>query len=134
MKILIYGINYAPELTGIGKYTGEMAAFLAGAGDDVEVITAPPYYPQWKIQEGYDRGFYTERIEGVTVHRCPLYVPNEVTGLRRILHEFSFVLSSMRYWIPRYFRSYDRIICVSPPFHLGFPALVHKWLRGTHVV
>ena len=24
MKILVYGINYSPELTGIGKYTGEM--------------------------------------------------------------------------------------------------------------
>ena len=23
MRILIYGINYAPELTGIGKYSGE---------------------------------------------------------------------------------------------------------------
>ncbi|GEM_PF-5576892 len=29
MKILIYGVNYAPELTGIGKYTGEMAEWLA---------------------------------------------------------------------------------------------------------
>ena len=131
MKILIYGINYAPELTGIGKYTGEMAAFLASRGDEVEVITAPPYYPQWKIKEGYDRGFYTEHLEGVAVHRCPLYVPQEVTGMRRILHELSFVLSSLRYWIPRYFRSYDQIICISPPFHLGFPGLIHKWLRGT---
>ncbi len=25
MKILIYGLNYAPELTGTGKYTAEMA-------------------------------------------------------------------------------------------------------------
>ncbi|MDP1007234.1 hypothetical protein, partial [Klebsiella pneumoniae] len=23
MKILLYGINYSPELTGIGKYSGE---------------------------------------------------------------------------------------------------------------
>jgi len=29
MRILIYGINYSPELTGIGKYTGEMAPWLA---------------------------------------------------------------------------------------------------------
>ena len=28
-KILLYGINFSPELTGIGKYTGEMAAWLA---------------------------------------------------------------------------------------------------------
>ena len=26
MKILVYGINYSPELTGIGKYTGEMVS------------------------------------------------------------------------------------------------------------
>jgi colanic acid biosynthesis glycosyl transferase WcaI len=25
MKILLYGNNFAPELTGIGKYTGELA-------------------------------------------------------------------------------------------------------------
>ena len=134
VKILIYGINYAPELTGIGKYTGEMATFFAAAGDEVEVITAPPYYPQWKVKEGYANRFHTEQVEGVTVHRCPLYVPAEVTGMRRILHEFSFVLSSLRYWIPRYFRRYDQILCISPPFHLGFPALLHKWFRGTPVV
>jgi colanic acid biosynthesis glycosyl transferase WcaI len=29
MKILLYGINFAPVLTGIGKYTGELAAWLA---------------------------------------------------------------------------------------------------------
>jgi len=29
MHILIHGINFAPELTGIGKYTGEMAEWLA---------------------------------------------------------------------------------------------------------
>ncbi|NJB87428.1 colanic acid biosynthesis glycosyl transferase WcaI [Lewinella marina] len=134
MKVLIYGINYAPELTGIGKYSGEMATYFAAQGDEVEVITAPPYYPHWKVKEGYANAFRQETVDGVRVLRCPLYVPEEVTGMRRILHEMSFVLSSLRYWIPRYFRSYDAIICVSPPFHLGFPALVHHWLRGTPVI
>ena len=50
-KILLYGINYSPDLTGIGKYTGEMGAWMAKQGHDVEVITAMPYYPQWKIAE-----------------------------------------------------------------------------------
>ena len=45
MKIIIYGINYYPELTGIGKYTGEMDEYIASKGHDVRVITAPPYYP-----------------------------------------------------------------------------------------
>ncbi|SUY94619.1 colanic acid biosynthesis glycosyl transferase [Citrobacter braakii] len=43
MKILVYGINYSPELTGIGKYTGEMVEWDGAArGHDVRVITAPP--------------------------------------------------------------------------------------------
>ena len=45
MKILLYGLNYAPELTGIGKYSGEMCEWLAAKGHDVRVICAPPYYP-----------------------------------------------------------------------------------------
>ena len=32
MKILVYGINYSPELTGIGKYTGEMVEWMASQG------------------------------------------------------------------------------------------------------
>ena len=134
MKILIYGINYAPELTGIGKYTGELASYFAAAGDEVEVITAPPYYPRWEVAEAYRGGYRQERRDGVLVLRCPLYVPREVTGLRRILHEFSFVLSSLRYWIPRYFHPYDMILCISPPFHLPYLALPHKWMHGTPVV
>ena len=49
MKVLLYGINYAPELTGIGKYSGEMAEWLSQLGHDVRVVTAPPYYPEWKV-------------------------------------------------------------------------------------
>jgi len=32
VKILIHGINYSPDLTGIGKYSGEMAEWLAVRG------------------------------------------------------------------------------------------------------
>lgn len=53
MRILIYSVNFAPEPTGIGKYSGEMAAWLAERGDEVRVIAAPPYYPAWKRDPGY---------------------------------------------------------------------------------
>ena len=53
MKILIYGLNYAPELTGTGKYTAEMAEALAALGHDVRVVCAPPYYPEWKVADGF---------------------------------------------------------------------------------
>jgi colanic acid biosynthesis glycosyl transferase WcaI len=45
LKILLYTVNFAPEPTGIGKYSGEMAAWLAAQGHEVRVVAAPPYYP-----------------------------------------------------------------------------------------
>ena len=57
MRILIYGINFSPELTGIGKYSGEMADWLSNRGHEVRVITAPPYYPEWSIRKEYKNFF-----------------------------------------------------------------------------
>ena len=37
MRVLIIGINYRPDLTGIGPYTADLAEYLAGRGDDVTV-------------------------------------------------------------------------------------------------
>ena len=53
MKVLIYTINFAPELIGIGKYAGELAEWLARRGHEVRVVTAPPYYPEWRVWQGY---------------------------------------------------------------------------------
>ncbi|GJL45489.1 TPA: colanic acid biosynthesis fucosyltransferase WcaI [Citrobacter farmeri] len=114
MKILVYGINYSPELTGIGKYTGEMVEWMAREGHEVRVITAPPYYPQWKVGERYSAWRYRREEGDATVWRCPLYVPKQPSTLKRLLHLGSFALSSFfplmaqRRWKP------DRIIGVVP--------------------
>jgi colanic acid biosynthesis glycosyl transferase WcaI len=95
MKFLIYGLNFHPELVGIGKYTGEMARELAKRGHQVRVVTAPPYYPQWKVGEGYSANRYSvEEKERLKVMRCPLWVPKKVTGLTRVLHLLSFAFFS----------------------------------------
>jgi colanic acid biosynthesis glycosyl transferase WcaI len=96
MRILLYGINFAPELTGIGKYTGEMAAALSAAGHDVHVVTAQPYFPDWRVADGYPRfGYRAEQVGEVRVWRAPLYVPSRPSGLRRIVHLASFALTSI---------------------------------------
>ena len=95
MRLLIHGLNFAPELTGIGKYTGEMAAYLENHGYEVRVITTPPYYPHWKVQPGYSgRSYRRETDQGVRILRCPLLVPRQPTGIKRILHLLSFAFSS----------------------------------------
>ena len=77
MKILVYGINYSPELTGIGKYTGEMVEWMARQGHEVRVITAPPYYPEWQVGVNYSSWRYRREEGEATVWRCPLYVPKQ---------------------------------------------------------
>lgn len=98
MQVLLYGLNYEPELTGIGKYSGEMARWLAARGHQVQVVTAPPYYPEWRIRDGHSgsRYIYDPSVSqpGLTVLRCPLWVPSKVSGKTRILHLMSFALSS----------------------------------------
>jgi colanic acid biosynthesis glycosyl transferase WcaI len=96
LHILIYGLNYAPELTGIGKYTGEMSDWLAARGHKVTVVTAPPYYPAWRVREDYRGSSYrVEKTAGVTVYRVPLWVPGQPTGVKRVLHLASFMLASL---------------------------------------
>jgi len=95
MRVLIYGVNFWPELTSTGKYTGELAAWLEHAGHEVTVVTAPPYYPAWRIQSDYSGWSYRrEQIGGFRVWRCPIWVPRKPQGLTRILHLLSFAISS----------------------------------------
>ncbi|WP_247236983.1 WcaI family glycosyltransferase [Telluribacter sp. SYSU D00476] len=132
MRVLIYGINYAPELTGIGKYTGEMGCWMAQQGHDISAITAMPYYPEWEVHPMYKgKAWHTEEVDGVKVHRCPLYVTNPTSAAKRIIHEFSFVFSSLVFWLPIFFgRGFDVVLCINPPFHLGFLPLLYSKLRG----
>lgn len=95
MKLLVLSMNFAPELTGIGKYSGEMAHGLVDRGHEVMVVCAPPYYPQWQVGAGYDGGSYRSESPraGLTVVRCPVWMPARPSGSRRLLHLASFALS-----------------------------------------
>tara|TARA_R110000868_G_scaffold107750_1_gene294675 strand:- start:14500 stop:15744 length:1245 start_codon:yes stop_codon:yes gene_type:complete len=101
LKLLIYGLNFSPELTGIGKYSGEMALWLAAQGHDVRVVTAPPFYPEWRVAEGFNgRKYALENIQAadggrLRIVRCPVWVPRQPRGVTRILHLVSFALSSV---------------------------------------
>jgi colanic acid biosynthesis glycosyl transferase WcaI len=136
MRILVYGINYNPELTGIGKYTGEMCAWLAKEGHEVTVITALPYYPEWQVHPTYKgKMWHREMMDGVEVYRCPLYVPQEVTSMKRIIHEFTFLTSTLPVWISLLFqKKYDITFSINPPFHLGLLPLLFSKLKGSKIV
>ncbi|MBX6322142.1 MAG: hypothetical protein IRY94_09970, partial [Rhodospirillaceae bacterium] len=131
LKILICSQNHAPELIGIGKYTGELVAWLADQGNAVRVVAAPPYYPAWRIDPGFRNRYARERRMGATVYRCPLWVPQRQTGLRRILHLLSFAASSLPVllWQGFHWRP-DVVITVEPPVLAAPGALLAAPLAG----
>lgn len=96
MRILLVGINYAPDLIGVAKYNTELCEGLASLGHEIRVVTAPPYYPEWLLPAAYRSWSYRrETINGIAVSRAPIYVPHKPTGARRLLHHASFALTSL---------------------------------------
>ncbi|MFD3002781.1 WcaI family glycosyltransferase [Pontibacter toksunensis] len=136
-RILLIGYNYYPEPTGIGKYSGEMIAWLAQHGYECEVVTAYPYYPQWKVDGKYitKKFWYCteyQRVGGtkVKVNRCPIYVPAVPTGLKRIALDLSFLISAFFKICQLLFnKKFDYVITVVPCFQFGLLGVFYKMCR-----
>jgi colanic acid biosynthesis glycosyl transferase WcaI len=95
-----------------------MAAWLAQRGHEVRVVTAPPYYPAWRIRDDYRGAWYrTEREPGgPVVYRTPLYVPQRPTGLKRIAHLASFMIGSLPVMLRQVFWQPEAVFTVEPTF------------------
>jgi colanic acid biosynthesis glycosyl transferase WcaI len=131
MKILIYSTNFAPEPTGIGKYSGEMASWLAARGHEVRAVAAPPYYPSWQIDERYrGSGYMRERWQGVDVWRAPIWVPKSPNGLKRVLHLLSFAFTSFPVMLRQIFWGPDLVLTVAPAFVCAPSAWLTARLSG----
>lgn len=137
-SVLVIGINFSPELTGIGKYTGEMVDWLTENNFQCSVVTSFPYYPYWKVQKPYKNKFYTrETLKSgkLNIYRCPMYVPAQPSGMKRLIHEFSFFLSAFVMVTYLLFKpKKDYIFCMAPPFHLGFLGMYYRFFKGGKIV
>lgn len=132
MKILLYSMNFAPELAGIGKYSGEMADWLQARGHDVRVIAAPPFFPHWAVFEGHSAWAYrkTTGRNGLTVWRAPTWVPSQPRALSRVAHLLSFMLSSLPLLLAQARWKPDLVVVVEPPLFCAPAALCFAKLLG----
>ena len=131
MKILVCSTNFAPEPTGIGKYSGEMAAWLAARGHEVRAVAAPPYYPTWRVAGNYRWPPYRrEQWSGVEVWRAPLWVPKSPHGLTRVLHLLSFAVMSFPVMLRQVLWVPDLVITVAPALVCAPAALLTARLCG----
>lgn len=130
-RILLLSLNFSPELIGIGKYTGDLAEKLSEYGFDLHVVTAPPYYPDWKVKEGYSNWLYhRERAGNMIIDRCPLWVPRRPSNLNRLPHLLSFALSSFPVMLAQIRWQPDIVLCVIPTLFSAPVAWVVARLSG----
>lgn len=133
MKIVLWGINYAPEPVGIAPFNRELCDYLAAAGHDVTAVTTFPYYPQWRKDAGDARRWHRAETMGrVRVHRCWCHVPAVATTAGRMLHELTFGFASL-YRILRLPRAALYVV-VSPPLGLGCFAWIASRLKRSRFV
>jgi colanic acid biosynthesis glycosyl transferase WcaI len=135
MKILLNSLNYAPELTGIGKYNDEMCQAFVAKGMDVTAIVAPPYYPEWKVSPGYSKYWYKKNnVDGVKLVRCPLYVPNDVTTIKRFVHLCSFAFTAALAMATQLFNRPNVVMLVQPTLFCAPFALIFAKLIGAKTI
>lgn len=139
-RLLLITGNFFPELNGIGKYNGEMVRWLAAQGYECTVITTYPYYPQWEVQAPYTPRQYRYTREqwmdiGVTIYRCPQYIPASPSGARRVMQDASFFFSSGWKLLQVMFsRKFDLVMTVSPSFQLGLLGSLYKQVHGARFI
>jgi colanic acid biosynthesis glycosyl transferase WcaI len=130
MRILILGINYFPERTSVAPFTTGLSEHLAAQGHVVQVVTAFPYYPEWRIWEGY-RGRMTQKEErnGAQIRRVRHFVPRRASSLlQRLLHDFSFTAAALTAGLAA--KECDLIYCSCPPPALALAAYVLGKIRS----
>jgi colanic acid biosynthesis glycosyl transferase WcaI len=131
VKILLYSMNFTPELAGIGKYSGEMADWLHAKGHEVRVIAAPPFFPHWEVFAGHSAWAYSKtQRNGITVWRAPTWVPSRPRALARMAHLLSFMLSSMPLLLAQARWRPDLVFVVEPPLFCAPAVLFFSKMLG----
>ncbi len=134
MRILVIATNYAPETTTAAFVTAVCEHFAA-QGNEVVVLTAFPFYPEWRVREEYRGAIYrTELLNGVQVRRVKHFIPRRPSSLvQRLLHDFSFAFNA---FVAGLFTGpCDLIYCSCQPAAVAYVAYgLSKVKRAPYVV
>jgi len=95
MRILLFALNFPPELTGAAVTTAGRVRHLIHRGHQVTVIAGFPHYPAWRVLEGYRHFRMKESIDGAEVVRRWHHVPARNAAPGRVLLEASFAATAV---------------------------------------
>ncbi|MGD0187773.1 MAG: WcaI family glycosyltransferase [Roseiarcus sp.] len=135
-RILIYAMNYSPEVAGVARYTGEIALYFVAMGHKVCVLTTVPHYPGWNVLPPYRNGrYYRETRASVSVVRCPLALRERIGGIWRLIAPLSFAVTSapLALWLALRHRP-DTVLCIEPTLMVAPMAVIAARLVGAKTV
>ncbi|MCV9388493.1 WcaI family glycosyltransferase [Reichenbachiella ulvae] len=132
-KITLYSYYSPEEITGIGKYNGEMIDFFLSKNLRVNSFSNVPFYPYWKKYEGFENAFYSKKTKGDLIDvRSKVYIPESPRAFKKIFSEISFLFSSSIALLLnlRNIKKSSLFLVVNPPFFIGvLPLVLGKILR-----
>ena len=115
MQILFVSNYFPPEVNAPASRLIEHARVWNKAGNQVQVLTSIPNFPEGRVYKGFKNKYGRETIEGVDVIRVPMYVTANKGTLKRTLSYISFMLSA--WWFARKIKSRpDVLVATSPQF------------------
>jgi colanic acid biosynthesis glycosyl transferase WcaI len=135
MRVRFLCTNYTPEKNGMAPFATGLCERFAKQGHEVTAIVAFPYYPAWRVWDGYrGRLTQTEHINNVRVRRTWHFVPKRPSGLlQRLTHDLTFTLSVFLSGL--FSGGFDVICCVCPPPTVALTAyLLAKVHRKPYVI
>jgi colanic acid biosynthesis glycosyl transferase WcaI len=135
MRVRFLCTNYTPEKNGMAPFATGLCERFAKQGHEVTAIVAFPYYPAWRVWDGYrGRLSQTEHINNVRVRRTWHFVPKRPSGLlQRLTHDLTFTLSVFLSGL--FSGGFDVICCVCPPPTVALAAyLLSKVHRKPYVI
>ena len=96
----------------------------------MRVVTAPPYYPAWRVRSDYSPWKYQVEEGPIKVFRCPLFVPEAPSALSRLIHLLSFMLTSLPVMLGQILWRPDIAVTVEPAFFCTLTTLLTARLAG----
>lgn len=71
----------------------------------------------------------------IRIYRCPHYIPQWPSGMKRVISDLSFFISAFfQLFVLLFRRKYDYVIAVVPPFQLGLLGVLYKWIKGSKFI
>lgn len=93
--LLVISPTFHPEPIGTPVYATDATRWFQERGYDVAVLTAMPFYPEFRRYPGYGRRRRRDRLDGTPIYRVPTIVPRRGALPLRAVSDVNFTAQAL---------------------------------------